>query len=110
MLTILFMLWSLIRNITKSVTGRVTPPRSLSPEEGGFVRNNIGEYSAASSLKMGPDDYPTTSAGIYNGKGFPVFIFWNLQFTLRIQSTKLIKHSFFSDAIIKLLSFNFNNS
>lgn len=62
MLTLLFLLWSLIRSITKSVTGRVSPPHSLTPEEGGFSGRNVEDPSTAS--KMGQDD-----AGTYhNGK------------------------------------------
>ncbi|XP_066146046.1 3',5'-cyclic-AMP phosphodiesterase isoform X4 [Euwallacea fornicatus] len=60
MLTLLFVLWSLIRKITKSVAGRVTPPHSLTPEEGGIRRSNIDERLS----KMGrPDDV----VGLYNG-------------------------------------------
>ncbi|XP_066247629.1 3',5'-cyclic-AMP phosphodiesterase isoform X5 [Euwallacea similis] len=60
MLTLLFVLWSLIRKITKSVAGRVTPPHSLTPEEGGINRSNIDEHSP----KMGRQD---DSVGLYNG-------------------------------------------
>ncbi|CAG9760006.1 unnamed protein product [Ceutorhynchus assimilis] len=63
MLTLLFMLWSLIRNITKSVTGRVTPPNSLTPEEGGVSGNSLGDQSD-SILKMGQNE---KRIGMYNG-------------------------------------------
>lgn len=64
MLTLLFLLWSLIRSITKSVTGRVSPPHSLTPEEGGFSGQNVEEHSVSTTAKMGQGD-----AGTYhNGK------------------------------------------
>lgn len=46
------------------MTGRVSPPHSLTPEEGGFSDRNVEEHSPSTTTKMGQDD-----AGTYhNGK------------------------------------------